>query len=108
MHAAIHPERAAITSAVMGLPLDEVAEGEVDLAAGDTIILASDGVETLADEEIAAICDDHRSAGASRIAEAIIRRIEQRATPWQDNATVVVVRPPSPTDQGEGASATVD
>ena len=100
MHAAIHPERAAITSAVMGLPLDEVAEGEVDLAAGDTIILASDGVETLADEEIAAICDDHRSAGASRIAEAIIRRIEQRATPWQDNATVLVVCPTSATEKG--------
>ena len=32
MRAALHPQRAAITSAVMGLPLDEVAEGECDLA----------------------------------------------------------------------------
>jgi len=99
-HAALHPERAAITSAVMGLPLDEVAEGEVDLADGDVVVLASDGIETLSDEEIAAICGHHRPAGASRIAGAIIRRIERRATPWQDNATVVVVCPPSPTDQG--------
>ena len=107
-HAALHPERAAITSAVMGLPLNEVAEGEVDLVDGDVVILASDGVETLSDEEVAAICGDHRSAGASRIAGAIIRRIEQRATPWQDNATAVVVCPPSPTDQGEVAPAGVD
>ena len=108
MHAALHPERAAITSVVMGLPLEEVAEGKVDLADGDVVILASDGIETLADEVIAAVCGDHRSAGASRIAGTVIRRIEQRATPWQDNATVVVVCPPSPTGQGEGASATVD
>lgn len=108
MHAALHPDRAAITSAVMGLPLDEVAESKVDLADGDVVVLASDGIETLADEEIAAICGDHRSAGASRIAEAIIRRIEQRALSWQDNATALVVCPASPTDQGEVAPAGVD
>ena len=96
MHAALHPERAAITSAVMGLPLEEVAEGQVDLADGDVVVLASDGIEALSDEEIAGICGDYRSAGASRIAEAIIRRIEQRATPWQDNATAVVVCAVSP------------
>ncbi|MCY3590969.1 MAG: protein phosphatase 2C domain-containing protein [Acidobacteria bacterium] len=110
MHAALHPERAAITSAVMGLPLEEVAEGQVDLADGDVVVLASDGIETLSDEETAAICGGHRSAGASRIAAAIIRRIEQRATPWQDNATVVVVCPSqrSPANQGGGAAAGVD
>ncbi|MXW02957.1 MAG: serine/threonine-protein phosphatase [Holophagales bacterium] len=100
-HAALHPERAAITSAVMGLPLDAVAEGEVDLAEGDVVVLASDGIETLSDAQVAAICGEYKSAGASRIAEAIIRRIEQRATSWQDNATVVVVCPPSPADQSE-------
>ena len=98
MRAALHPQRAAITSAVMGLPLDEVAEGEVDLADGDVVVLASDGIETLSDEEIAAICGDRQSAGASQIAEAIILRIEQRALSWQDNATVVVVCPMRPPD----------
>ncbi len=96
LRAALHPDRAAITSAVMGLPLGEAAEGERDLAAGDTVVLASDGIETLSDEEVAATCGQYRAAGASRIAEAILGRIEQRATPWQDNATVVVVCPVSP------------
>ncbi|MDE2851207.1 MAG: serine/threonine-protein phosphatase [Acidobacteriota bacterium] len=100
MHAALHPERAAITSAVMGLPLDDVAEGAVDLADGDVVVLASDGIETLSDEEVAATCGTHRASGASGIAEAIVRRIEQRALSWQDNATVVVVCPPSPAAQG--------
>ncbi len=97
-HAALHPDRAAITSAVMGRPLGEVAEGERDLAAGDVVILASDGTETLSDEEVAAICADFRTAGASRIAEAMIRRVEGKAIPWQDNATVVVVCPVSRAD----------
>ena len=108
VRAALHPDRAAITSAVMGRPLDEVAEGELDLAAGDAVILASDGLETLSSEEIAAVCGTHRTSGASRIAEAIIRRIEQRAIPWQDNATVVVVCPTSPANRGGGAAAGVD
>ncbi len=95
-HASLHPERAAMTSAVMGLPLDEVAEGEVDLADGDIVILASDGIETLSDEDVATTCGEYRAAGAARIAEAIIGRLEQRARSWQDNATVVVVCPVSP------------
>lgn len=101
MRAVLHPQRAAITSAVMGLPLDEVAEGEVDLADGDVVVLASDGIETLSDGETAAVLRSHRAMGASRIAEAIIGRIEERANQWQDNVTAVVVCPPSATDQGE-------
>lgn len=108
VRAALHPDRAAITSAVMGWPLAEVAEGELDLAAGDVVVLASDGIETLSSEEIAAVCGAGRTSGASGIAEAIIRRIEQRAIPWQDNATVVVVCPRSPANRGAGAAAGVD
>lgn len=108
VRAALHPDRAAITSAVMGRPLAEVAEDELDLTAGDVVILASDGLETLSSEEIAAVCGVGRTSGASGIAEAIIRRIEQRAIPWQDNATVVVVCPRWPANQGGGAAAGVD
>lgn len=108
VRAALHPDRAAITSAVMGRPLAEVAEGELDLAACDVVILASDGIETLSSEEIAAVCGTHRTSGASGTAEAIIGRIEERAIPWQDNATVVVVCSTSPANQSGGAAATVD
>lgn len=108
VRAALHPDRAAITSAVMGRPLAEVAEDELDLEAGDVVILGSDGLETLSGEEIGAVCGTHGTSPASRIAEAIIRRIEQRAIPWQDNATVVVVSPTSPANQGGGATGGVD
>ena len=107
-HAALHPERGAITSAVMGYALDEVAEGECDLAAGDIVLLASDGIETLSDGEVAAVCAECGSAGAAHIADTMLRRVEAKAASWQDNVTVVVVCPMSLADQGEEASAGVD
>ena len=45
-----------LTSVVMGWPIEEVAQGELRLQRGDLVLLASDGLATLPDEEIAAIC----------------------------------------------------
>ena len=88
--AAEDPGRPIITSAIMGGPLDEVAEGSLPLKPDDLVILATDGVETLGEDGIASVCDGH----AGRIAGAIIGRIEELGHPCQDNATVVVVRQP--------------
>ncbi len=88
--AAEDPGRPIITSAIMGGPLDEVAEGSLPLKPDDLVILATDGVETLGEDGIASVCDGH----AGRIAGAIIGRIEELGHPYQDNATVVVVRQP--------------
>ena len=61
--AAEDPGRAIITSAIMGGPLDEVAEGSLPLQPDDLVILATDGVETLGEDGIASVCDGH--AGGS-------------------------------------------
>ena len=93
--AAADPERALITSVVMGFPLDEVAEGSLLLEPGDLLILATDGVETLGEDGIAAVCGKQTGAGAVELATAIIRRIAEIGSSNQDNAAVVVVRRPS-------------
>lgn len=93
--AAADPERALITSVVMGFPLDEVAEGSLPLEPGDLLILATDGVETLGEDGIAAVCGEQTGAGAEELATAIIRRIAEIGSSNQDNAAVVVVRRPS-------------
>ncbi len=93
--AAADPERALITSVVMGFPLDEVAEGSLPLEPGDLLILATDGVETLGEDGIAAACGKQTGAGAEELATAIIRRIAEIGSSNQDNAAVVVVRRPS-------------
>ena len=91
--AAADPERTLITSVVMGFPLDEVAEGSLPLEPGDLLILATDRVETLGEDGIAAVCGKQTGAGAEEVATAIIRRIEEIGSSNQDNAAVVVRRP---------------
>lgn len=90
--AADDPERAALTSVVQGEVLEEVAQGELELVPGDVVVLASDGIATLSEEEIASICQEKCCEGAGRIAETLIGRIEGWEREGQDNATVIVVR----------------
>ena len=87
-----HPEKAMLTSAVQGGPVEEVAQGELFLEPGDVVLLASDGIATLSDEEIAQVCADSFQEGAHAMANALVGRIEAMDRDGQDNATVVVVR----------------
>ena len=90
--AARDPDRASLTSAVQGTVLEEVAQGTLKLTPGDVVILASDGIATLSEEEIASICAEHDGEGARPIAETLIGQVDAAAHPSQDNATAVVVR----------------
>ena len=86
------PERAVLTSAVVGTAIEDVAQGRLELAPGDVLILATDGIATLEGKEVAAICGDVGDGGAEGMASALIRRIDDLALERQDNATVLVVR----------------
>ena len=90
-----HPERYQLTSVVMGWPIEQISAGRLGLQAGDVVLLASDGLDTLSNDEIAAICTEgvERDAEAQWIADALLKRIEEHGAPRQDNATVVVVLP---------------
>ena len=81
-----------LRSALMGEELTLVDEGVParPLRAGDRIVLASDGLETLAPDEVAQTC-----ASGVRAADAVaelLRRVEAAGRSSQDNATVVVYR----------------
>ena len=91
-------DRAMLTSVVMGQPLEKVAEGELELEPDDLVILATDGVESLGESGIAAVCDENSKEDVSDVARAIVRRIEEDPDDYQDNATVVVARPPGASD----------
>ena len=97
--AAGHPDRAALTSAVQGTVLEEVAQGEFPLNPGDVVMLATDGITTLSEDELTSTCARHTAKGAAEIAEALIDRIEATARDGQDNATVVAVRHCPETDR---------
>ena len=80
-----------LRSAVVGEALDLVDEkaAPVELGAGDRLILASDGLETLSQSEILELGAGDR---ASAIVSKLLQAVEAIEKPSQDNATVVVYR----------------
>lgn len=85
-----HPKRNALRSALTGEKLNLVDQNTIELAPGDLVILASDGVETLSDGDIEAIANTEAPKGPAAIAEALLSEVEARARPRQDNTSIVV------------------
>lgn len=99
MEARRDPRRHMLRSAVTGEEIDmiDISQRPLPLEDGDYVVLASDGVETLEMSEIARIIQGYAADGPQSVARALIRAVESLREPYQDNATVVVVRraPPS-------------
>jgi serine/threonine protein phosphatase PrpC len=89
------PRRHLLRSAVTGeeIELVDLSRQALPLEPGDHVLIASDGIHTLEPSEIARIVSDHADDGPAAIAAALIRAVESRRDPRQDNTTVVVVRP---------------
>lgn len=79
--AAAHPGRHTLREAVMGAPLALIDEGSRAMKPGETLLLCSDGVETLAHEKIA--------AGARQAAQALVDGVLAVRAPYQDNVTII-------------------
>jgi protein phosphatase len=94
MEARRDPRRHMLRSAVTGEDIDllDVSQRPLALEAGDYVVLASDGIATLDQTEIARVIQGYAKDGAAAVATAIIRAIEAVREPYQDNATVLVVR----------------
>ena len=103
--AARDPSRHSLRSAVMGdaIHLIDVSSQPVAVAKGDRLLLASDGLMTLRDQEIAAILEKTQDAPLEDSAAALIQAVEAAEHPHQDNTTVLLYAP------GEGTElATAD
>jgi protein phosphatase len=92
--AAERRDRNSIVSVLTGGPIGGMRMDEsadlTPLAAGDVLVLASDGLDTLAAEEIAAVAGQDRPA--VELAEALLAAVEAADRPRQDNASVIVAR----------------
>lgn len=88
------PRRHMLRSAVTGDEIDMVDMSRQALALenDDYVVLASDGIATLDQNEIARVIRAYAGDGAAAVAKALIRAVEQMREPYQDNATVLVVR----------------
>ena len=89
---AADPSAHQLRSALTGEEMTLIDEGDPPrgLRAGDRIVLASDGLATLAPEDVALACA--AGAPASDAVAALLRRVETAGRSSQDNATVVVYR----------------
>lgn len=89
------PRRHMLRSAVTGDEIDmvDISQRPLPLEDGDYVVLASDGLATLDPEEISRIIQGYAADGPDSVARALIRAVEALREPYQDNATVLVVRP---------------
>jgi protein phosphatase len=86
------PRRHVLRSALTGTEIDLVdwSREPLQLEPGDVVILASDGIHTLPEAEIARLAAAADTPEA--IAEALLAAVAAAGDPYQDNVTVVVVR----------------
>ncbi len=89
--AAHDPRRNALRSAVSGQEIDLVDAPDTDIVLkdGDLVLIASDGVETLEDAEIADIAARAASHGPQRVVDVLLEEISARCTRHQDNASAL-------------------
>ena len=87
------PRRHYLRAAVTGeeLELIDKPDAPLVLEAGDIVLVASDGLHTLEEEEIRRLISAWYRDGVEAIAEALLRAVGNVGDPHQDNTTVIVI-----------------
>ena len=87
------PRRHQLRAAITGDDLDliDISDTPLALEVGDVVVLASDGLLTLDDEDIRLLLGAHRGDSPDAIADALLHAVDSAGAVHQDNTTVVVV-----------------
>jgi len=84
------PNKHKLTSSISGREISMIDSGDgLALDSNDVLILATDGVDTLSEEEIKNIVLDNRSNG--RVAINILDEVSKKKSPNQDNASIIAI-----------------
>jgi len=116
--AAKHPFRNLLRSALLGeeIELTDSPEHPLPLEEGDMILGATDGLQTLSDEEIARLLARTPRTEAATPAGDLLRAVQDANKPKQDNATVAVIlfardalaaQPASDSEKSESITTTI-
>lgn len=89
-----HPDRNVLTSVLFGEPIQEIdcPSDPTQLRAGDTLIVASDGLQFLADVEIEKLLRDRPFCRSSNIAGALMSSLKDQNDPDLDNVSMSVIQ----------------
>ena len=89
--------RHMLRSAVMGGEIELIDESDAPVPLDRCrLVLASDGLETLSESDIAALAGDSAHDSPGGCVDALLTAVSERAVPRQDNATVIVYWPKDP------------
>lgn len=91
--AAVMASKSTLTSVLNGKKLSQMdcPSEPFKLRKGDLVLLASDGIETLTQDEIAELLNREKDGSAAEICSNVIAEVEGRAAPKQDNLSTSVV-----------------
>jgi PPM family protein phosphatase len=94
--AARHPSRNALRSVITRDPPPMIDTGTLELRNPEQtqIVLASDGIESIAESAMVDLLAGATSAEAA--VAHLLRAVDRAAAPAQDNTTVIVIRPQAP------------
>ena len=108
--AATDSQRHALRSAVMGdeIHLVDVSSQPVAVHPSDRVLLASDGLMTLPDEQIAGILQERQEAPLAEVVAALIQAVEAAGHPRQDNTTVLLYTPETDSEPAADSKSTAD
>jgi PPM family protein phosphatase len=83
-----------LRAALMGeeIALTDQSRRPVILQDGDLILVATDGIHTLNNQEIAAACADAAAADAQKLATRLLQAVLDAGNPTQDNTTIALVK----------------
>jgi len=88
------PRRSMLRSVLTGktVVLVDLCDKPFQVEAGDIVVLASDGVETLAEDELAALLQDADGVPLDEVAGKLLAGVEATGASNQDNASVILYR----------------
>ena len=87
-----------MTSIIIGaaIPKVDCPEQPLALRPADILILGSDGLQYLENSEIESLLRTHVQSPARDISDALLRALQAKGDPDQDNISIAVVKPAKP------------
>lgn len=99
---AANPERNSLMSALTGETPSMIDNNTKSLEAGDILLLASDGLLSLSEQEIGSVIAQANNSVVD-LSNLLLGAVNRKAHPGQDNTTVLAVKIPPPPLLGLGA-----
>jgi len=89
-----HPDRNCLTSVLIGRDIARIdcPKVPVELADGDIVIVASDGLQFLSDEQIEMVLIENKAKSSAYIAQTLLNELTCLNDPDQDNTSLSVIK----------------